>query len=199
MEDEFTADSIQQSKNYCRLVKVYGEPQTNHCRKLAASLPIWMTIHPSGYHQICSYSHATECVGHWTQFGWSSCCSVCLWLPHKSLPVTIRYRAVLIDLSILPSDKRRKISGVYTFGCPRVGDRDFAERYNTMLVKRTFRFINRTDPVTRVPRWGYKHVGKKIHLLGQRAKSLLPSVNDHFIKEYVKQIIRHLSGKEDGE
>lgn len=55
----------------------------------------------------------------------------------------------------------KPISGVYTFGQPRVGDRDFARLFNAELGQRFFRFVNNSDIVTRIPtrELFYSHVG----------------------------------------
>jgi hypothetical protein len=51
--------------------------------------------------------------------------------------------------------------GCYTFGAPRCGDRQFARNFNVEAGRRTFRFCNNNDLVTRVPArlMGYSHVG----------------------------------------
>ena len=55
------------------------------------------------------------------------------------------------------------LAGVFTFGCPRVGDADFAAWFRTVPVQR---YVNNNDVVPRLPpvhltAWhGYKHVGK---------------------------------------
>ena len=53
------------------------------------------------------------------------------------------------------------VHGLYTYGCPRVGDRTFTECFNAALGSRTFRFVNNNDIVTGVPTrsQGYEHVG----------------------------------------
>jgi triacylglycerol lipase len=40
---------------------------------------------------------------------------------------------------------------VYTFGSPRVGNKGFADFYDAGLRDRTFRYVNKSDVVTRVP------------------------------------------------
>jgi len=57
-----------------------------------------------------------------------------------------------------------KVSGLYTFGSPRTGDREFAASLVTLAGGRMFRFVNHRDIVTRVPpekigALTYKHVG----------------------------------------
>jgi triacylglycerol lipase len=53
------------------------------------------------------------------------------------------------------------VQGLYTFGCPRVGDGAFKEAFDARLVRRAFRFVNHSDIVPRVPMrsMNYKHVG----------------------------------------
>lgn len=55
----------------------------------------------------------------------------------------------------------RRVAGVYTFGSPRAGNGGFAAAYDAILRSRTFRFVNQSDIVTRVPLWtlNYRHVG----------------------------------------
>ena len=60
---------------------------------------------------------------------------------------------------VLEMDK--PVNGVYTFGQPRVGDREFARLFNSEFKARQFRFVNNNDIVTRVPsrELSYSHVG----------------------------------------
>ena len=73
------------------------------------------------------------------------------------------------------------LAGVFTFGQPRVGNKTFAEIYNSVRVHEsavnsrpqpqtlediTFRIVNQNDIVPRVPGWlcGYRHCGQEIFL-----------------------------------
>jgi predicted lipase len=44
-----------------------------------------------------------------------------------------------------------KVTSVFTFGSPRVGDDAFARAYNTAFGRRSFRIVNTSDIVTSVP------------------------------------------------
>jgi predicted lipase len=60
-------------------------------------------------------------------------------------------------LATLAADRYGNIQGLYTFGSPRVGDRDFEEGFNL----NAYRFVNNSDIVTKVPPAGmYRHVGE---------------------------------------
>ena len=55
------------------------------------------------------------------------------------------------------------VQGVYTFGQPRVGSKDFADALNAKLGSGIFRFVNDRDIVPRVPLFsmGYCHYGSQ--------------------------------------
>jgi len=57
-----------------------------------------------------------------------------------------------------------EVSGLYTFGSPRVGDQRFEEALRAKMGDRIFRVVNRNDIVPRVPPSlaGYKHVGEVV-------------------------------------
>src|ERR1700722_2357946 len=67
--------------------------------------------------------------------------------------------------SLLPGYVIRPVSGIYTFGQPRIGLHDFCDIYTRLLTPRTFRFVNNKDLVPRVPfqGWDYSDVGEMIH------------------------------------
>jgi triacylglycerol lipase len=54
-------------------------------------------------------------------------------------------------LATLAADRFAETRGVCTFGCPLVGDGDFAKAFNDRLKGKTFRYVNHHDIVTRVP------------------------------------------------
>ena len=58
------------------------------------------------------------------------------------------------------------IAGIYTFGGPRVGNRGWRDLYQARLGLRTFRVVNREDPVPRLPSWlrGFRHAGNEVFL-----------------------------------
>jgi pimeloyl-ACP methyl ester carboxylesterase len=57
-----------------------------------------------------------------------------------------------------------RATAIYTFGMPRVGDEDFAARYNDILGATTYRLVHGDDIVATVPpsRLGFRHVGRLI-------------------------------------
>lgn len=51
------------------------------------------------------------------------------------------------------------VHSVYTFGGPRAGNRGWAQSYDTLLGRQTFRLVNEEDIVPRMPPWlmGFRH------------------------------------------
>src|SRR2546429_1312661 len=60
--------------------------------------------------------------------------------------------------------KLKPIHGLYTYGSPRVGSLEFTDRFDQDFGEFTFRYINNSDVVTRVPtrEMGYSHVGTSL-------------------------------------
>jgi triacylglycerol lipase len=84
-----------------------------------------------------------------------------LWVAGHSLG------AALAALAVTASGKEGLvINGLYTFGMPRVGNKAFARRFDKKFRRRTFRFVNNNDLVTRIPLGvlQYKHVGRLMYL-----------------------------------
>lgn len=80
-----------------------------------------------------------------------------LWVTGHSLGAALATLAV----ARLRFEEDKPVYGLYTFGQPRTGDRDFARAFDTDFKALTFRFVNNNDVVARVPpRVGlYSHVG----------------------------------------
>lgn len=82
------------------------------------------------------------------------------------LPVFVTGHSLGAALALLAAyrlaDAGKSVEGVYVYGCPRVGNDDYADAYNQKLGTRTFPHVNHKDIVTTVPpRWlGYHHVGQ---------------------------------------
>jgi triacylglycerol lipase len=62
------------------------------------------------------------------------------------------------------SERTLRATAVYAFGMPRVGDQDFAKRYNDTLGNTTYRLVHGSDIVATVPPsgLGFRHVGRLI-------------------------------------
>ena len=99
-----------------------------------------------------------------------------LWLTGHSLGAAL---AVLSGtaFSIWDQARIRPVSGIYTFGQPRVGLYQFCGNYDHILSKKTFRFVNKEDLVPRVPfrGWDYADLGQMIHF----TKSGVPMLESH--------------------
>ena len=68
---------------------------------------------------------------------------------------------LLAMIGALRTQRRMVIAGVYTFGCPRLGDKKFRFSYELFLGSLTFTTIYDCDIVPRVPGWlaGYRRPG----------------------------------------
>lgn len=106
--------------------------------------------------------------------------------------------------------------GCYTFGSPRVGDRDFARIMNAECGGRLVRFQNNADIVTRVPTRlsGYSHCGRFCYIsedgdlswnvswwyrfmdtvkgiAGDIGKAGLEGIKDHDLNEYFQALVKY--------
>ena len=96
------------------------------------------------------WDELNACVAEYQDHGQS------LWLTGHSLGAAL---ATLAAARWREHDK--PVHGLYTFGSPRVGDRDFERTFNQDFGARNFRLVNNADLVTRVPlrAMGFSHAG----------------------------------------
>lgn len=131
-----------------------------------------------------------------------------LWLTGHSLGGAL---ATLAAATLIDADET--FYGAYTFGCPRVGGREFARTFNVEAKNKVFRFQNNADIVTRVPAriMGYSHVGSFVYISEDGTLSTdigfwqrfmdtikgviadigdkgLDAIKDHSIDDYIKGI-----------
>jgi len=82
-----------------------------------------------------------------------------LWFTGHSLGAALATLAVArLRLDLKP------IHSLYTYGSPRAGSLEFTDRFDGDFGEFTFRYINNSDVVTRVPtrEMGYSHVGTSL-------------------------------------
>jgi len=82
---------------------------------------------------------------------------------------------------------------VALFGCPRVGNKAFAESYNKRIFK-TLRVENGNDIVTKIPPCilGYYHVGIRIHIGMPRIIGVFSTL-DHYTQKYYENLWRKIN------
>ena len=137
-----------------------------------------------------------------------------LWLTGHSLGAAL---AVLATAK-LRLEKDEPVNGLYTFGQPRVGDREFAQNFDADFSGKTFHYVNNNDVVPRVPprAVGYSHVGSFcyfdangkqrddinwMNLILDRLKGsiedclLLDGIKDHPMNFYVDRLENNRDGK----
>lgn len=71
----------------------------------------------------------------------------------------------------------KTVDSIYTFGSHRVGDLEFANRFNHVFHGRAFRFVNHDDVATRTPlhRHGYRHTDQMVWLLSDGGLTTNPN------------------------
>jgi triacylglycerol lipase len=80
-----------------------------------------------------------------------------------------------------------ELGGIYTFGSPLVGNRQFVDGFNSRCGDRSFRFVNNRDTVTRVPPSliGYRHVNNERFVgFDDRDVSFSEPLIDHTPRRY---------------
>ncbi len=136
-----------------------------------------------------------------------------LWVTGHSLGAALATLAVArLRLSLKP------IHSLYTYGSPRVGSLEFTDRFDGDFGEFTFRYVNNSDVVTRVPtrEMGYSHVGTSLtfdasgnvhadmHFWNKFLESMKGDLNeflhgkfavfnDHAIKNYIANAQKNLA------
>ena len=78
-------------------------------------------------------------------------------LQKNNLKIWITGHSLGAALATLAADRYGNVQGLYTFGSPRVGDRDFKRDFKV----KAHRIVNNSDIVTKVPPSGmFRHVGE---------------------------------------
>ncbi|KAG0266557.1 hypothetical protein DFQ27_009667 [Actinomortierella ambigua] len=88
-------------------------------------------------------------------------------------------------------------SGLYTYGNPKIGDKDFSRAFGYSLASKMFHHVHNNDIISRVPFWGtYATVpGTLVFLDTSRKLSLYPPDRDTLMPVPVRPIsFLHLSG-----
>ena len=94
------------------------------------------------------------------------------------------------------AEKNLPIRGVYTFGQPRCGDKDFSLQLNAKLPNKFFRFHNSNDIVPRLPArlMNFEHTGKLVYITDDLKLDANPARWDRFL-EGIRGIIEDLIDK----
>jgi triacylglycerol lipase len=126
--------------------------------------------------------------------------------------------AALATLGVAKMYDKQPVQGLYTFGQPRTGDTEFAEKFDLKYKSSSFRFVHNNDIVTRVPlsTMGYKHIGtflyfdaaktlhKDIHWWNEfkdrvkgsiedLGKPGIDGIKDHDMDAYIKGVEKNLN------
>ncbi|HOW35677.1 MAG TPA: lipase family protein [Candidatus Omnitrophota bacterium] len=96
-----------------------------------------------------------------------------LWVAGHSLGGALATLAV----DRLTEENSEIVDGLYTFGQPRVGDKQFADNFDRKMKRHAFRLVDDEDIVTKIPiPPGYRHIGTEYFI---NNKGLL-SKNNNF-------------------
>ncbi len=82
-----------------------------------------------------------------------------------------------------------RVTGVYTFGCPCIGEQDFAEKFTELgLNERTYRYLHGNDAIAKgleFPGSWFRHVGQLIEIKADNRKNIIERlVNFAFRRDF---------------
>jgi len=139
-----------------------------------------------------------------------------LWITGHSLGAAL---ATLATARLRLGSTPKPVTGLYTFGQPRVGNRSFAQAFDQDFKPRAFRFVNNNDVVTQVPVPGiflkYSHTGTLLYFdkdgnlqtdigwwqqfldgaqgrLSELGKLGSDGLKDHFMDNYLKCLSKNI-------
>lgn len=92
-----------------------------------------------------------------------------IWVTGHSLGAALAtLTAARLSLGVGVRNRQLNVQGLYTFGQPRTGNRNFAMTFDQQFKRRSFRFVNNNDIVTEVPPMGlllrYWHIDQLIYI-----------------------------------
>lgn len=140
-----------------------------------------------------------------------------LWITGHSLGGAL----AVLAAAKLRFEKAQPISGLYTYGQPRVGDFEFSSRFDQGFGDYTFRFVNYQDIVPRVPlrTMNYYDLGTffyfnenhydpgttwgeiLLHKIGDTIQQIVDNngITDHYMDNYLKKLtsLANFSGWHD--
>lgn len=94
------------------------------------------------------------------------------------------------------------VTGVYVYGSPRVGNRDFMNAYNELLEEKTFLHINNKDIVAQIPPrvLGFNHLGGSPRQFDKgHAITLIPKSRSIFMEKEVEMEFEELDAAKQEE
>jgi pimeloyl-ACP methyl ester carboxylesterase len=115
--------------------------------------------------------------------------------------------ATVLAMRMQQDSHEFRVTALYTFGCPRVGDVKFCRLFDEMI--RHYRYVNNNDVVTRLPppwtlarhtgfEYYFNRRGERVvlgwfgkfwdRLAGRFSGSLIDGIKDHSISEYVTHL-----------
>lgn len=91
-----------------------------------------------------------------------------IWFCGHSLGAALTTLAAAKYVLSSDSSDTEAVKGIYTIGQPRVGNREFAKGFNSVLAEKCFRIVNNNDTVPQIPPPGfflkYTHVGQEFYI-----------------------------------
>ncbi len=133
----------------------------------------------------------------------------CMWITGHSLGAALATLFASRVLSEIERGRHYKLRGLYTFGSPRVGNREFKQKFERLAAAHGVtiaRFRNENDIVTRVPKLFYAHLDTLGFLTRQVGQVLfgrkvdepkIGSPGDHSMVKYYHKLRKALANSDN--